>query len=88
LAEDQHSRFRQNAPNFAGRVEAIQVRHADVHDDDIRFQLFGFFDSVPAVNRFATNFPSASALQQNTNALTDIFMVIRDEDPHEVRSNV
>jgi len=53
--------------------QAIQVRHANVEDDDIGLQSFGEFERFPAVGRFSADFPS--------------FMFCSSEDKPRVRSH-
>ena len=52
---------------LAGRVETVQIGHADIDDDDIGIQLQGLFDRFAAVAGLAADFPSFMLFQSARN---------------------
>jgi hypothetical protein len=43
--------------DLSRRFQAIQMGHADVHNQHVRLQIFGLFDRLLAVDGFANDFP-------------------------------
>ena len=53
--EHDNLRIRQRRANLAGRLDAIQARHADIHNHDVRFQFPGHGHSFTPVVGFSDN---------------------------------
>ena len=51
-----------------GRLDAVEKRHGDVHDDDVRGQGRGKRDGVAAVIGFTDHFEIVLALEKGTEA--------------------
>ena len=51
--QDEHTDIRAAADDLPRRLDPVQLRHMQVHHDDIRFELERKLDGVAAVRRFA-----------------------------------
>ena len=80
-AQDDDPGRRVPAEDVAGRVQAVQAGHGDVHDDDIGRQAPGQGDGRHAVLRLARDFDVSAAVgQAELEALPDDGVVVGDED--------
>ena len=59
--KDQHLRLRQHPLDLPCRVEPVQLRHPDVHDDDVRLQLLRLRHGFPPRRGLAADFPARLA---------------------------
>src|ERR1700686_1632918 len=80
LAENQDLGLGKGITNEARGLEAVEVRHADVHDDDIWFKLLGLSDGVPAVNGIAANVEVLRLRKKRAYTTAHNFMVVRNEN--------
>ena len=56
LAKNQNSTVRKLTANKPSGLQTIDIWHADVHQDNVRQQLFGLFDGVNTIDRLSTYF--------------------------------
>ncbi len=82
LAKNQDVDCRKGPPDFAGSFQAVEARHADVHDDEVGTQTPGLFDGILAIARFATDFDVRPRLQERSNASAHQFVIVGDENSH------
>ncbi len=75
-------RLRQIAANDAGRLQTIQVWHADVHDDEIGAKLLRFFDRVLPIHGFTANFAVFARRQQSAHASANYLVIISYQNSH------
>jgi hypothetical protein len=66
--------------DMAGGFDAVEERHADVEDGDVRFVLRGFFDGVATVGGFGANLPAGSRFEESAEASADDGVIIRDQN--------
>ena len=62
------------------RLQAVQQRHGDVHDDDVRLQLRGETHSFAAIRRFADHFHLGDAVKQKFQPGPYDPVIVRDQD--------
>jgi hypothetical protein len=62
---------------MAGGVDTVQVRHGDVHHDDVRLQLLAEPNGLPAVSRLGYYFKIFLFLEQPPQAFSHNVVVIR-----------
>jgi len=74
--------------DLASCFHAVEERHADVEDGDVRFVFGGFFDGVAAVDSFGANFPAAAGLDERAQAGADDGVIVGDEDVKRVHAEL
>jgi hypothetical protein len=79
-AEDHDFDSRSEQTYQAGRLKTIDIGHAQIHNDQIRFQSTGFFYGVSPVDGFTADFLERSARKQRANAATHGFVIIHDQN--------
>jgi hypothetical protein len=62
------------------RVQAIQVRHPDVQDHYVGFQLRGLVDRIAAIDGFAADLPSWMPLQKRAQTVSYNLVIVRNQD--------
>jgi len=62
LAEYQNFRLRDFFADLPSCVKAIQLRHADVENNNIRFEFFRLSDGINAIYGFTANRPVGTRL--------------------------
>ena len=62
--------------------EAVHSRHAQVHQDDVRFELPGELDRLGTVAGATHDLDPLVGLQQDLERLREERLVVGDEDPH------
>src|SRR6185436_12254886 len=67
------------------RLEAVQVRHADVQDDDVGTQPLRLVARFAPVDGLADELPALLRLEQRAQALADDLVVVGDEDADRLR---
>jgi hypothetical protein len=80
---DRRTGFRQHL----GGLEAIQVRHRDVHDDHVWVQRLRLPDRIGAVGRFADHFHVSLGIDHHLETLANGLMVFSEQYPqlaHEI----
>ncbi len=85
--EDQNPRavvVRENAP---GRLKAVELGHADVHQDDARMETRGLVDGFEPVARLGHDFDVLLAGEQHAKAGADHRLVVGDEHTDRHRSS-
>ena len=78
--EDEHLGLWKQALELAGGIEAIQVRHPDIHDDDVGLELFGLCDGFTAGGGLAADFPTGMDLDEVAETASDDFVIVGEED--------
>src|SRR5438552_8727314 len=73
--EDQHARLRTFLDNAPRRLHAVELRHGDVHDDDVRSQAQRLGDRLAAVGRDGNHLKVAS-LEQGAEAVPDDRVIV------------
>ena len=66
--------------DLAGRVDAVEAGHVDVHDDDVRLEGEGRVDSLIAGRCFPDDLGVGYGLQERAQAGPEEWMVVRDHD--------
>src|ERR1700683_2778474 len=66
--------------NLPCRIKSVQVRHSDIQQKNVRFQLAGEFNSFAPVFSLGANLPTGMVLQQGANAFSSYLVVVRDKD--------
>jgi hypothetical protein len=82
LAKNQDIDCGESAPDFTGGFEAVENRHADIHDDKVGSETAGSFDGVAAIARFATDFDIRPGFQERSNASAHQFVIVGDKNSH------
>src|SRR6266849_7547455 len=78
--EDEDAGLGKGFVDAARGFEAVEVRHADVHDDDVRLELLDEGDRLAAGFGFGADFPALLGGQQAFEAAADDVVIINDED--------
>jgi hypothetical protein len=77
--EHQHLRRAVRGDDLPGRLDAVHLGHADVHQDDVRGQFTHPLDRVAAVHRLADDLDVRHRAQQDREALAHHHLVVRDQ---------
>ncbi len=78
--EYQDLRLRRHGADLTGGFQTSHHRHAQVQNDQIRFQGQDLIDSFLAVFCFSTHFPFGIVLEQKFQASTHNFMIINKQN--------
>ena len=62
--------------------EAVEVRHADVHEDEVRAQLLGRVGRLLPVGGLARDLEVLLGVDEHPQPGADEVLVVGDEDPH------
>ena len=81
--EDEDLR-RHGTSNLARSLQAIQLRHADVEDDDVGPKVDGLGHGFTPRARFAAHNPPSVPFQHGAHTLPHHVVVIGDEDPERL----
>src|SRR5712692_7978825 len=73
--EDQHARLRTFLDDAPRRLHAVELRHGDVHDDDVRAQAQRLGDRLAAVAR-DTNHLQVALFEQGPKTVTDDRVIV------------
>ena len=65
----------------AGRVDAVEPGHVDVHDDDVRHERQRDLDGLLAGRSLADDLGVGNRLEQGTEAGPEERVIVGDEDP-------
>lgn len=65
---------------MGGRVDSIELRHGNVHDNHVGRELLGQPDSFPAIGRFADDFDTRVGLEQEPKTFANYSMIVGNED--------
>lgn len=63
--------------NFAGGTEAVEDRHGDIQDDQVRPELQSLGESFLAIGGFPANL-EAARLQDRAHTRPQSFMIVND----------
>jgi hypothetical protein len=82
IGDGQHYDFelRVVLQQLAGRIQAIEVWHAYVHDDDIGLQLLGHLNGLAPIGCLSANFPPFVLLEQRAQASAHDFVIIGQQN--------
>jgi hypothetical protein len=75
-AQGDHANVRIVGREAAGGFDAVELRHGDIHDDDIGPQAGGEFDGFAAVAGFAHNFEVGLGAQNHAEALPHYGVIV------------
>src|SRR5215467_11178853 len=81
--QNQNTRLRIGFQDLPRRLKAIQVRHSDVEDDDIRLQLLRLLDCLAPFASFSANLPLRLCLQQGNQPLAHDLVIISHQNPED-----
>ncbi len=65
--------------DLGGGIDAVQLRHGNIHDDDVGRELLGEANGFAAVASFADHFDGRVGLEQELKALADHAVIVGDE---------
>ena len=77
--EDEDAGVRRLLEHLLGRLEAVHVRHAQIHDHDVRAAPLRQRDGRRAVGRLADHADARRAREREAKALADDLVVVGDE---------
>jgi hypothetical protein len=60
----------------ARSFETVQLRHVQIHDDDVRMKLICPLDRFPPIGSFPANLPIGIEFQESTKHMPKGWMVI------------
>jgi hypothetical protein len=63
-----------------GSFHTVEVRHADVENDDIRLEFFGFRDGLSARRSFPANLPALMRLEQRSHPAPEEVMIVGNQN--------
>ena len=88
--EDDDACGRQEPADLLRRLNAIQFRHGNVHDDDIGFQLPRLLYRFPPRHRFPDHLDVSLCFQEETQTVKDDAMVIgkKNRNAHRFTSTL
>jgi hypothetical protein len=76
--QNQDFRFRGELVNLPRGFDAVQKRHGDVKNGDVRLELASLLDGFAPIPGFRTHFPSAPGLQKGAESSAHDLVIIRD----------
>ena len=79
-AEDQDLHGGSDLPDLAGGLQPVQLRHGDVQDGDIRFELLRQGNDLAAGDGFPADLAVRLTLQQGADTGAYHLVIIGDED--------
>src|SRR2546421_10639765 len=62
--------------NLASGVEAVQRRHANIQNHNVRFEVSNFLHGLAAITSLTAYFPAGMRCQKRADTATNDFMVI------------
>ena len=78
--ENQDFHRREFLQDLAGGLEAVQVGHGDIHDDQIRLVAPRPFHRLPSGERLAHNFPIGLSVEDRPQPLPHDFVIVGDQN--------
>ena len=78
--EDEDFDFGRRFVNAASGLDAVEERHADIQDDDMRLEFGGFFDGIATVGGLSADFPAVVRFEKGAETGANDGVVIGDED--------
>jgi hypothetical protein len=60
-------------------AQAVQVRHADIQNDDVGLQPLSLVHGFPTIGCFSTHFPPGMGFQQGAEAAAHDFMIVSNQ---------
>jgi hypothetical protein len=76
LAEYQHTAIGTVLEHTAGSFYAIEMRHGDIHDDDIRPDASGLADGVQTIGRHIHHLDILASVKQGPEAVPYDSMIV------------
>jgi len=70
--------------NLPDCLDAVEVGHPDVHEDDVRPEARGEVDSLAAIARFPDDLEVLLGIDEGLEAGPDEGLVVREQDPDHV----
>ena len=78
--QHQDPHFRICLENLRGRIQAIQLGHANVEDHDLRTKRSGFLNGFPSVTGLTHYLPIRLRFQKSAQAPTHDRVIVRDQN--------
>ncbi len=78
--EHQHPGRRESADDLAGRLNAVDSGHLEVHERHVRLMACDEFDGLGAVDGHAEDFDRGDARKQRSEAFANDLLVVADDD--------
>src|SRR5579862_1024295 len=83
-AQNQDLAVREDASQLPSGFEAIEPRHAYVHEDQVWFQRAGLLDGVLTIDGFAANLMVGLISEKRPNPFTNQLIIVYDQEPHQM----
>lgn len=80
--QDNDGGLRGERANLPSCIQAVQHRHSDVEENQIRMQFLGFFDCLLAIGGFRANLEAFLSGKRRTHTLPDRFLIVRHQNSH------
>ena len=84
--QNQDASLRRSFENLTSRIEAVQIGHAHIKEHEIGTKFASFLDGAAAVDSFGAYLPAGMVVDQGSNALSNDFMVVRNQDSKSTHS--
>jgi hypothetical protein len=78
LTQNEHFSAWKRGTDQASSFQPVEIRHADVHDDDVGLKLIGLREAIVAVDGFPTNLKVRASREKRANAATHNFMIVHN----------
>jgi hypothetical protein len=78
--QDQDASFGQDCEDLSCGIQPVEVRHTDIQQENVWFQLAGTLYGFTPVSGLTTNLPSGMSFEQGANTFSRHFVVIRNQD--------
>jgi len=78
LHEDQG--LGEEGEDFPGGVQAVELGHHEIQNDQMRFELFTQLDCLPTILGFPAHLPVGARLQHGSKAFSNQAVIVGDED--------
>jgi hypothetical protein len=78
-AQHDDSDFRIALDDLRCGIDAVELRHGDIHHHDIGRELFGHSDRLPSIGGFADHFDGGIGLQQKPQTFPNDSVIVGHE---------
>ena len=82
LREHQQFGLGKGLANEPGSADSVKLRHTDVENDDLRYQLHGLFEGLASVRGLTDHVPASMLFQQVPQPLAEPGVVVSNQDRH------
>lgn len=84
LAEDQDLGIGTVTANQPRSLKAVHLRHAHVHNDDVRLEFLGFFYRFQSVDGFTGHIKVFPRLQKRAKSRSEYFVVVNNQNAYSI----